>query len=228
VIALGVTTSTWRGGAALVGPGLDATAPTLLGVCEYEGADDHAERLFPTVEEALRIAGVHKREIGLVVCDVGPGSFTGVRAATAALSAIAWTLRVPTVPVVSLAAMAWAARSVAGGRAVMSILDGRRNELYFAVYQGEREVVDPRHLSLLQLAELDAARTVHDALVIGEFAATLPGFDPLRSAELDLPSAAIIARIGLEQARGSAGLVPVYVRSPDAKTTEELARARSR
>ena len=41
----------------------------------------HAERLFDLVDRALVASGRARAGIGLVACDVGPGSFTGVRIA---------------------------------------------------------------------------------------------------------------------------------------------------
>src|SRR4051794_33589825 len=112
MIVLAATTSSWRGG-VVIATAVDESDPSsavapaaiVLGAEEYEAADGHAEKIFATIEAALGAAGIDKREIGLVACDVGPGSFTGVRAATSALSAIAWALGVPTIPVGSLEAM---------------------------------------------------------------------------------------------------------------------------
>lgn len=217
MIALGVTTSTARGGAALV----DANG-TVLGASEYDADDDHAERLFGAIDEAMRAAGLARAGIGRVGCDVGPGSFTGVRVGTAALQSIAWALGVPTTPVTSLAAMAWASDAARA----LPVLDARRGEAFYAVY-GERGrlVVAPPALIASTSADvvIEAARA-HDARVIGAFAAVMGAPAEPASRATDLPSAMAIAALAHLLEPGL--LEPVYVRKPDAKTEAERAASR--
>lgn len=221
MIALGVTTSTARGGAALV-----RADGEVLGASEYDADDDHAERLFGAIDEAMRAAGLARSQIGRVGCDVGPGSFTGVRVGTATLQSIAWALGIPTIPVSSLAAMAWASDAAR----CLPVLDARRGEAFYAVYEGGgRVVVEPPALIASTSADVivEAARR-HDARVLGSFAVALLG-STRDSAErmaraTELPSAAAIA--ALAHVLEPAALDPVYVRKPDAKTEAERARAR--
>ena len=49
----------------------------------YDDEMRHAERLFGLVDEVLASAGVERGELEAIACDLGPGSFTGVRVGVA-------------------------------------------------------------------------------------------------------------------------------------------------
>lgn len=217
MIALGVSTSTNRGGAALA-----LEDGRVVGAALYDAADDHAERLFSAIDEALRRAGIGRDRIGLVACDVGPGSFTGIRVGTSALAAIAWALRVPTVPIVSLAAMAFATEEAGP---VVPVLDARRGEAFFAAYADRGLVVlsEPVVASASSPDLVIELARAHGATVCGAFAATM-GVAASPRSSADLPSPAAIAALAHRAPRGP--LEPVYVRKPDAKTEAERAASR--
>ncbi|MBW2527910.1 MAG: tRNA (adenosine(37)-N6)-threonylcarbamoyltransferase complex dimerization subunit type 1 TsaB, partial [Deltaproteobacteria bacterium] len=100
---LGISTSTPRGSAALI------EGSRLLGSVAYEGEMHHAERLFGALDELFERAQVDRGSLEAVACDVGPGSFTGVRAGLAAAKGLALGLEIPLLPVGALEAMAAAA-----------------------------------------------------------------------------------------------------------------------
>ena len=106
---LALSTSTPRGSAAVL------EGDRVLGAASYEDLAAHAERLFSAIDEALRAAGVARNAIEQLACDVGPGSFTGVRVAVSAAKGIALALGARVVPVASLEAMAFARRSEDAG-----------------------------------------------------------------------------------------------------------------
>jgi tRNA threonylcarbamoyladenosine biosynthesis protein TsaB len=225
VIILAATTSTRRGGVALVrasdGP------PETLALVEYDAADDHAEKLFRSLEEAISTAGLTKGELDRIACDVGPGSFTGTRAGTAALAAIAWSLRIPAVGVGSLEAMAFAARRELGAKTVLALLDARRSEIFGAVVGEAGVIVEPFHRSKGDETFLVELQRTHGAVVVGEIAASFTSLANVASPVADLPSAVSIGEIALGRAPQPAGLEPIYVRAPDAKTIEERTRGGS-
>jgi tRNA threonylcarbamoyladenosine biosynthesis protein TsaB len=225
VIVLGATTSTRRGGIAVVRG--EGGAVETLALVEYEAADDHAEKLFHALEQAVNDAGIAKTDLARIACDVGPGSFTGIRAGTAALSAIAWSLGVPTVSVGSLEAMAFAARKQLGDVSVLTLLDARRGEVFGAVYGASAVEVEPFHHARSDEAFIAGLRQAHAAAVVGEVATTLSLVAPMARPVADLPSAAVIAEIALTREAVGSAILPAYVRAPDAKTIEERMRAGS-
>jgi tRNA threonylcarbamoyl adenosine modification protein YeaZ len=88
-----------------------------------------SELLFPELSKLLRKSRVSKSEIGLLIVDVGPGSFTGVRVGVASARALGQALRVPVVGVSSLAAIARRHR----GNGIVPWLPALKDEVYFQI-----------------------------------------------------------------------------------------------
>lgn len=216
---LALSTSTPRGGAAIV------EGDRVLGASSYEDLAAHAERLFGAIDEALRAAGLTRADVGALACDIGPGSFTGVRVAVAAAKGIAIALGVGVVPIVSLEAMAYARRGSngPGPGATLTIVDAKKGELFAAAYgAGGEALLEPRHLPREDAgalaAELDARIAGAPFAVVGRIAEEL---EPLRARlvtgeALDLPDAGTVGRLAATRAAvDPAALDPLYVRAPD-------------
>jgi tRNA threonylcarbamoyladenosine biosynthesis protein TsaB len=228
---LALTTSSRRGGAAVdLGPG------RLYGTW-YD--DLHAERVFATIDEALADAGIEREALDAIACDIGPGSFTGVRVGVAAAKGIAMGLGAPLVGVCSLAAMAAAGFAAAdagegasaiGLEVVLALLDAKRDEVFAAAYDRQGVcLLDPCHLPRGDAASL-LGRTAagRRLVVVGEVAAELLAGGPvLRGEGTELPDARWVARLARARLAAGAGasaveldpaaLEPLYVRAPDAK-----------
>jgi tRNA threonylcarbamoyladenosine biosynthesis protein TsaB len=222
MILLAISTSSPRG-TVVVARGGDVLARVA-----YDGGTSHAERLFAAIDEALATAGVDKTQLRALACDVGPGSFTGVRVALATCQGIALGLGVPVVGVGSLEAMAHAARRVGGAQRVLPVLDARKEEVFAAVLDIDGGVLwGPLHLPAADGAELATTAARFGATLSGEFAAKLGLAGVARGEALDLPDASSVAQLGaqwLASAPAGAGdpgaLEPRYVRAPDAKPME--------
>lgn len=101
----------------------------------------HGELLTPHISEAAQEAGVALRELDAIVCGVGPGPFTGLRAGMATAAALGHALDIPVYPVCGLDAIAVAAYSVVADAAkenddatFLVATDARRREVYWALY----------------------------------------------------------------------------------------------
>ena len=106
---------------------------------------DHAARLVPAIDEALRLAGVGVDELAGIVVGEGPGSFTGVRVAAATAKALSGVLGVSLWPVSSLAGAA-VATGVPGPSYVL--FDARGDRVYGACYalgEASLETLNPPH-----------------------------------------------------------------------------------
>ncbi len=101
-----------------------------------DGANQTSEHLHLRLREALRSAGIEARELGLVACGRGPGTFTGSRVAVATAKGLALGLGIGIVPVSTLAALA--ASAGVEGR-VLALLDARRGQVYGAVFEIEAD-----------------------------------------------------------------------------------------
>ncbi len=222
MIALGLTTSSPRGGVALVA---DGEVRINLRYFEPRG---HGERLFTSLEEAFREAGISRREVGLIACDVGPGSFTGLRVALSAAKGIALALSLPLVGVGSLEAMGAAAFELRPeAKRVVAFVDAHKGEVFaLTMDRGVPVVEAPLALSPEAACAHAERASLAGALVIGEvleqFAAGL-GF---RHPSTDLPDAGVLARVASSRLAVATpeslalGALPIYGREPDAKPTD--------
>ena len=214
---LGIETSTARSSVAL----LDGDR-----VCAHLAHVDprgHGAFLAPAVRRALDAGG---GPVDAVAVGVGPGLYTGLRVGMATAAAYAAARRIPVVGVGGLDALA-AARSDAAsadGAALVTTLDARRGQWFWAVHAGDplRQVegptVGPREQLDADVARLAASATVH---VIGE-AAVEEGAEPER------PDAAVTARLaaarlaavsadGRAATFAPASLRPLYLRDADVR-----------
>ena len=122
-------TSSAAGEVALLSPE-DRCLSLQLGV-----ASAHARDLFPTLERLLAEAGVGRRDLDLLVVDVGPGSYTGIRVGVTAAKMLALALDRPVVPVDSLEILGCNARE--GGACVVAapVLDAKLGHVYGAAFR---------------------------------------------------------------------------------------------
>lgn len=201
---LAVTTSTERGSVALL------RDDEVLARHEYLAQPGHAEHLIAAIDVCLVHAGVDRASIDRLACDVGPGTFTGVRVGVATIQGISLALLRPAVGVVSLEAMVLATGET--GR-MMPILDAKKGEVYFAVYEGTRTLVEPSHIARSARDEILAIVREHGATPFGEGAELLELADA-RFAGCRVPDASWIAR---SVSRSTRDLAPLYVRAPDAR-----------
>lgn len=131
-------------------------------------ARQHTQRLLPLVDSLLADTGVALSQLDAIAFGRGPGSFTGLRICLGAVQGLAFGADLPVVPVSTLAALAQTAVN-AGHHApmIVSTLDARMDEIYWAVYSAQEqgvELVDIERLTapeqLLEGHSLDLATTV--------------------------------------------------------------------
>jgi tRNA threonylcarbamoyladenosine biosynthesis protein TsaB len=97
----------------------------------------HSELALPMMDALLRDAGLGPADLDAIAFARGPGSFTGVRIATAIAQGAAFGAGLPLVPVSSLQALAAGVAREAGEPAqVLVALDARMNEVYWGGYRG--------------------------------------------------------------------------------------------
>lgn len=99
---------------------------------------EHHALVLPMVAELLAGRGVSRSAIDAIAFGRGPGSFTGVRIATAFAQGLAFSLGRPVIPVSSLDALALCAHELAGSDAAGHLLlavDAHMGELFCGRYR---------------------------------------------------------------------------------------------
>ncbi len=182
----------------------------------------HSQQLLPMVTVLLAEA-----ESSLTACDAiafgrGPGSFTGVRMAAGVAQGLAFGLDIPVIPVSTLAAIAWAARTSNPEGYLLATLDARMQQLYWAVYQvsavtGVQEVQGEHLHSYYELVKFLTASDFKPLVICGPGWSAYAHQEETRwhCATQALPSACSIAELAAlnwHARLNPADALPSYVR----------------
>ncbi|OGU51998.1 MAG: tRNA (adenosine(37)-N6)-threonylcarbamoyltransferase complex dimerization subunit type 1 TsaB [Hydrogenophilales bacterium RIFOXYA1_FULL_63_33] len=195
----------------------------------------HSSLLLPMVDDLLRESAVTLRQLDGIAYGAGPGSFTGLRIACAVTQGLALGADLPVVGVSTLESIA----EQAGAGQVLTVLDARMAEVYWAAYR--REGVDWHTVSEPRLA-LPESVAVPEG---GDWVGAGNGFVALgnvlrprlaaRLARIDdtlMPDAAAMASLAaraFERGEGqdAALAAPIYLRDKVALTVDERRARRS-
>ncbi len=93
----------------------------------------HSETLIPLIDTLLHKTNLKLSDIDLIACDVGPGSFTGIRIGISTVKAIAESLNVPVIDVSSLEALAYNINNIQC-KVICSLIDARNNQVYCGIF----------------------------------------------------------------------------------------------
>jgi tRNA threonylcarbamoyladenosine biosynthesis protein TsaB len=193
---------------------LDGGAPRVLSERVTVDAKAHGELLTPLVLRALAAAERSLSEVDVVVCGVGPGPFTGLRAGMVTAAALGHGLGIPVHPVCSLDAIA----ADAPGEPLLVVTDARRKEVYWASYDGgARRMVGPEVDRPAELAERLPSLGIDRAVGFGaRMYAEVLGIE-VAGPEHPSPAGLVAAASAALRSGGPAEpLTPLYLRRPDA------------
>ena len=93
----------------------------------------HSETLMPLIEEIFNKTNLKLSDINAISCDIGPGSFTGIRIGISSIKAIAESLNIPVIAVSSLEALAYNVQNI-DCKTICSLLDARNNQVYCGIF----------------------------------------------------------------------------------------------
>ncbi len=201
----------------------------------------HSERLVPTVRELCTDAGITEKDIDLLVCTRGPGSFTGLRIGMAAFKGMALALDKPLVSVSTMELYAGCVPHFDG--AIVTVLDAKKQRWYLAAF--ENRIREDGHTLRRLTPDIDGiAEDLREALepydrilvtgpdaaafapLLRELFATAKGTKTVIADTVAVNSIpAVLPVLGLEKfARDGAddiGQGPVYLRKSDAEIALE-------
>ncbi|MFL9880413.1 tRNA (adenosine(37)-N6)-threonylcarbamoyltransferase complex dimerization subunit type 1 TsaB [Herbaspirillum rhizosphaerae] len=221
-IILALETSTELASAALLN-GDELIARESLGV------QTHSETILPMIQQLLAQAGIALSRCDAIAFGVGPGSFTGVRTACGVVQGLAFGSDLPVVPVVTLEAMAQACFESAQSTDVLSILDARMGEVYWAQYRhhadGWQIVVEPTLSAAVNVQAQGVVQACGNGLTAYAQDFSAQAFAVNGLAQL-MPHASQVARLGAKAFQQGRTIPlqdaqPLYLRNKVALTTAE-------
>ncbi len=104
----------------------------LIKKIELDNGLTHSETLMPLIQQLLNECSLSLNNIDLLVSDVGPGSFTGIRIGVSSCKAFSDSLNIPCVGISSLEVLAY---NIKKDGIICSTIDCKNNNCYFALYE---------------------------------------------------------------------------------------------
>ncbi|MDR2933527.1 MAG: tRNA (adenosine(37)-N6)-threonylcarbamoyltransferase complex dimerization subunit type 1 TsaB [Oscillospiraceae bacterium] len=228
---LALETSSKAASCALAKDGL------VIGEAYVNAGLTHSQTIMPMVADMLLNAAAALADTDVFAVSAGPGSFTGLRIAIAAVKGMAMALNRPCAAVSTLHGLAVNAQIHKG--LIAPVLDARRDQVYTALFRSDgqsiKRLADDEALSL---DDLQARLSGADApvLLVGDGATLcmerLKGIDNMGKAPEHMlyQRASSVCAVAADLARsgklvGADALSPVYIRLPQAE--RELAAKRA-
>jgi len=178
----------------------------------FAGDRGQANKLAQAVADVLAEAGLAAAALDGIAVTVGPGSFTGLRAALALAHGLAAANDTPLLGVT--VAEALAATLVPDGRTVWCAIDSRRGRIFLDTGTGA-------HAQALATLPPAPRRVAVTGDAAPDVAARLAARgDDVRLTDARLPHAAAVARVGAQRLAGllpPLAAQPLYVDAPEAK-----------
>lgn len=217
---LAITTSTGVTGVAvgpLGTPGPESRAESRAVSRVVTTDRRHAEELTPMVHDALTECGVEVGDLSVLVVDIGPGRFTGLRVGLATVRALAFAAEIPVVGLSSLEVLA-ATVADAEGQPVTGVVDARRGEVF---QQSFESGLQPVALGPADVGTAESLVSQAVGVVVGDGADLYA--EVYRTAKTgivhrpgrNLDPAVMLAMAGNMEAVPGPQVTPLYLRDPD-------------
>lgn len=172
-----------------------------------DGQNYHSAYLISTIVKVLKELNLTPKDIDMIATDIGPGSFTGIRACTTVARVLAQQLDIKAVGISSLEILS----KILGGNDLVA-LDARKNKAY--IYDGDIKGA----IELEQVDELVKGRTlITDNSLLERFSQFT---DKAVSYQVsDYPLGEILAHLAYEKAIDNdktdwRKLKPLYIQPP--------------
>lgn len=102
----------------------------------------HSENLMPMIDNTFKLSNLSLKNIDLIVCDIGPGSFTGIRIGVATAKAFSDSLNIPCIGISSLESLAYNIKNnIEENEIICSIIDCKNDNCYFALYEKSNNIL---------------------------------------------------------------------------------------
>lgn len=126
----------------------------------YDQEEGHkmSERVMPIIAEAFEKALIKPSDLDMIMAATGPGSFTGIRVGLTVAKTMAWSLKIPVVPISTLEVMVSGYdydRNVA-------LINARRGFVYYGIYDNNLNTIVDDSYKFLEDAAIDGYLVSYD------------------------------------------------------------------
>ncbi len=171
-----------------------------------------AEKLFSLIKQTLKEAKLQLTDIDLISVTNGPGSFTGVRIGLAAALGLQMSSASKFIALTNFQVLAWQAKQLYPDKPIAVILDARRDQVYFQLFNSQLE-----HLNQPELIAVTTVPSLENMVLVGDGTKFFPqcDFDIELTNNANARLLATSSKFYLEN-KLYHNLVPLYIREPDA------------
>lgn len=120
-------------------------------IVETTSTTYHSAFLISTITEILKANELTPQDVDLIATNIGPGSFTGIRACTTVARVMAQGLDCKTIGISSLEILSTINTST---KNTLTALDARKEMAYIAIFNGNEQLLAPQAISLDELKEI--------------------------------------------------------------------------
>lgn len=113
-------------------------------------ARNHSEKIMPVIQQAFEETNINLKDINLIVCDKGPGSFTGIRIGVGTVLAFQDTLDIPCIGISSLEALAYNIiqhsitksqnANINSDNLICSLIDAKNDNVYLGIFKYDKYI----------------------------------------------------------------------------------------
>ena len=96
---------------------------------------NHSEKIMPVIAQTLKEANLKLNDIDLIVCDKGPGSFTGIRIGVATVMSFVDSLNLNAIGISSLECLLYNVLNKTNASYVCSLIDAKNDNVYFELFE---------------------------------------------------------------------------------------------
>ena len=96
----------------------------------------HSESLMPAIDKLFNETDLTLKDMDLIICDKGPGSFTGIRIGVATAKAFSDSLYIPTCGISSLEVLTY---NVETNGLICSLIDAKNSNCYCGIYKKDND-----------------------------------------------------------------------------------------
>lgn len=141
----------------------------------YNEEEGHrmSERVMPVIAEAFDKGGIKPKDLDMILATTGPGSFTGIRVGLTVAKTMAWSLKIPVVPISTLEVMV----SGYDDKKNIGLINARRGFVYAGIYDDKLNVISEDRYDSLDNISMDGNLVSYDLF---DFEVKKPKLDVLK------------------------------------------------
>lgn len=191
---------------------------------------NHSEKIMPTIADTLQSVNLTLNDIDLIVSDKGPGSFTGIRIGTATVMAFTDSLKIKTIGISSLEALAYNEKDRNDIKYIGSLIDAKNDNAYFAIYS-----IDCNNITLVKEPDceninniINIASNYEDIIFVGDGAEVYSEIlkNNLKDCKISSSNSLSSYSLGLAglnafNSNRKDDILPLYLRKPQAERALE-------